>query len=339
MTSTKTIMAVAALTFIVIFAGCTPQAETTTTEPIVAPEPVVQVTPAPEPVVLPQANVALVFKPGQTQTYKAVTSAEQGFKFDQPSDKKLEVSRTANIVEVTFKQKIESVDDQATATALITIKGLKVFKSDKKGVTYDYDSKNAGHAQKPFAKFLGKTYTITIAPNGAVTVLNANELRSTVTQKADKRIAKNIFSDKLIAKRHGILALPTETSKIKQTQSYSKIKASPPKLLAPKSFKKTYTLTDIKGDMLTVKMTAEESAIPAKDFSNAQGMGPFAKMFDTTETYGGQMTLKAGQLQGFSETLKAVYVAAEPSSNQKEGLGPDTLTLDFTYTVSIDKVK
>jgi hypothetical protein len=70
-------------------------------------------------------------------------------------------------------------------------------------------------------------------------------------------------------------------------------------------------------------------------------MGFFAKMFDNKETYNGKMLvdLTTGKVNGCNEKLKSEWVAIEPSEEVKSDKGPDVLTMGFTYSHSIEKIK
>ena len=70
-------------------------------------------------------------------------------------------------------------------------------------------------------------------------------------------------------------------------------------------------------------------------------MGFFAKMFDNKETYNGKMLvdLTTGKVNGYNEKLKSEWVAVEPAEEVKSDKGPDVLTMGFTYSYSIEKVK
>ena len=73
----------------------------------------------------------------------------------------------------------------------------------------------------------------------------------------------------------------------------------------------------------------------------AKGMGFFEKMFDNKETYNGKMLmdLTTGKVNRYNEKLKSEWVAVEPAEEVKSDKGPDVLTMGFTYTYSIEKIK
>ena len=125
------------------------------------------------------------------------------------------------------------------------------------------------------------------------------------------------MDDKSIIQRHQIGALPKNTeSSLAVGDSWDEVVPSPPGLLAPKSYKKTYTLTAVDDTSATVEMIATEDAEPVKDTSSG-GMGMFAKMFDNEDDYKGSMTidLNTGTLRKSEETLVSTYLAQETPEN------------------------
>jgi hypothetical protein len=132
---------------------------------------------------------------------------------------------------------------------------------------------------------------------------------------------------------------------LKTGKSWSKVVGSPPGLLTPKSFEKTYTLESIEGPkgnrVVTILMNAVESGGPASVVEKPSGMGIFAKMFDATETYTGKMVLElgTGKVLQFNEKLVATYLAVEEPQGGSGDKGPDTLTMRLTHSVSMKIVE
>ncbi len=128
--------------------------------------------------------------------------------------------------------------------------------------------------------------------------------------------------------------------------SWSRVVGSPPGLLAPKTFEKTYTLASVEGPrgnrIATILMNAVESAEPAPvTEQQSPGMGMFAKMFDATETYTGKMVLElgTGKVLQYNEKLAVTYLAAEEPRDQSSDKGPDTLMMRLTRSVSMEIVE
>jgi hypothetical protein len=304
----------------VIFAGCGPEADTARSG------------------LGPKADLLLTFSAGDSTMYKVAVKGIKDFKFEQPSLGKSKEEQTGSDIELKFLQEIESVDNNGNGIAKITIKGLKYLVKNKSGVVFDYDSESG--KKHYLSKLLGKSYKIKLDRNGGVKVVNAAAIRRVSTEK----IVKNFLSDPRIARRHEILSLPKSgQSTLKQGGSWSRIKASPPGLLSPKTFEKVYTLRDVsKNNIATVKMEAiPTNKVPEETPTGDQGMGVFAKMFDSEENFTGQMVLdlNTGKVQKYNEELAASYVAAESPREQIAGKGPDILTMGFTHAVSLEIIE
>ena len=296
-----------------------------------------------------QANLTLKFAPEDTTTYRVSTEMIKDFRFEQPSltPPKLKEEQSGTTVDVTFEQKIDKIQSDGSALATVTVKEIVYIVKDKDTLKFDFDSTRQADKGNPFAKAIGQSYTIKISPAGVVEVVDAKDARSAVTAGYEGRVAKALFSDDRIKKRHSILALPDiARSALKTGESWSRIVGSPPGLLTPKSFEKTYTLESIEGpkgnQVVTVLMNAAESAEPAPDTEKQPaGMGIFANMFDATETYTGKMVLElgTGKVLQYNEKLVATYLAAEEPRDRSSDKGPDTLTMRLTQSVSMEIVE
>ena len=294
-------------------------------------------------------NLRLNFVPDDTTTYKASVQTIKDFKFEQPSltPPKIDEQQSGTSVGVVFDQRIDSVAEDGSAVATITIKEVSYVVKDKDDVRFDFDSQREADKKKPFAKVIGQSYQIKISPDGSVETVDAKTARAAVTGGFQGEIAKAFFSDKRIASRHEILALPDlDKSVVREKGSWSRIASSPPGMLSQKSFEKVYTVTGIEGpkgnETATVEMVASESAEPAKDASSQMtGMGFFANMFDSQETYTGKLVLETGtgKIREYGEKLAAIYRAAEMPQGGDESKGPDTLTMGFTQEISVEIVE
>ena len=292
------------------------------------------------------AQLALKFAPEESVVYKISTQTKQSYKFDQPSIKKIKEENTGTAIDMTLRQQVQSVDQKGGAVNLITIEAIKMTLRDKTGVKLDYDSAREADKGKPLSKLLGKSYRVHIAPDGKATIVDAKEVRATLKSGFEGRIAEGLFSDKSIEDRHEILALPdTEMSTLSVGDSWKRIKGSHPKLLDPKSFEKTYTLTSVKtkdgSNIATVDMTAIESAVAAEDAPKSRGLGIFGNLFDAEETLTGRMTLDldTGKVLNYSETLVGKYVAIDPTQAESTEKQPDSLTMGFIHEVTVELVE
>ena len=306
----------------VIFAGCGPETDTARSR------------------LASKADLSLTFSAGDKTMYKVAVKAIKDFKFEQPSLGKLKEEQTGSAIDLKFLQEIESVDNNGNAVARITVKGLKYLVKNKSGVVFDYDSESESEKKHYLSKLLGKSYKIKLNRDGGVQVVDASAIRKVSAEK----IIKNFLSEPRIVRRHEILSLPKSGQSIlKEGGSWSRIKASPPGLLSPKTFEKVYTLRDVsKNNIAIVKMEAvPTSKAPEEAPTGDQGMGIIAKMFDSEENFTGQMVLdlNTGKVQKYNEELAASYVAAESSREQVKGKGPDVLTMGFTHAVSLEMIE
>lgn len=293
-----------------------------------------------------QADLSLSPRVGDATTYNVKTEMIKDFKFEQPSLDKVKEEQTISTIESTFAQQIEGIEADGSAVANITIKEIKYYVNEKGDIKFEFDSTSEKGKKDPFAKLIGKSYKIKISAAGVVTVIDAGQARKAVTGGYAGRVAKSFLDDKNIIKRHEILALPdVDKSTVAVGDSWTRVKASPPGLLSPKSYEKTYTVQELSGSegsqVVRVAMTAQESAVAAPDAEKAAGsLGPFAKMFDTEDTFSGNMVLElgSGKVNEYNEKLVVKYVVAEPSANQKPDKGPDTLMIRFTHSIEVEKV-
>jgi hypothetical protein len=210
---------------------------------------------------------------------------------------------------------------------------------DKNKVDVDFDSTRKADKKKAFARLIGKSYKIRISPDGNVKVLDASPIRNAVRRGPPDR-AMNLLDDKSIQRRHEIPSLPDiDNRALRQGDAWSRIKTPNYRLMVPKSFEKVYTLKKVEDRdgrrIAMVDMNATESGVPTKSLSAmASGMGLFANLFDTEETYTGEtvLDLNTGKVTKYNEKLVTKYVAAEPKPDK----GPDVLTIVLTYATSME---
>lgn len=291
----------------------------------------------------PSADLKLNFSPDQTARYKSVSEVVKDFRFEQPNLGKLREEQTKTAVEMIFTQAVQSVDDQGNAVAKITIDGLKVNIINKNEHRFAFDSTNEADMNNPMAKLIGQSYTIQIAPDGKIKVLEAKKAAAAVPSGYENKVASSLLEEQNIIQRHEAAAIPAQTGPFNTGDTWSMTVASPPGLLAPKSFEKVYTLTAINSvgghRVATVNMKAGEAGEPAQGALGG-GMGMFAKMFDNEDTYTGSMKLdvETGTLLSVDETLTSTYLAQEMPENADAAKGPDTLTMQFTHKLGLEKL-
>ncbi len=222
--------------------------------------------------------------------------------------------------------------------------GKRMGGEDKGEVKLNFDSSREGAKNKPLAKLLGKSYKIKLASDGSVHVLDANKIRKAVTGGQAGRVANALFSDKSIQKRHEIQSLPdADKSLLRTGDSWARTKTPQQRLMVPKAFEKTYTFEKVTGQganqIAVVNMNADESpTTPVGASRMAGGIGLFANMFDTDETYTGEMVLDlaTGKVAKYNEKFVTTYTAAEPSAKQKPDKGPDVLTIKLIHSTALE---
>jgi hypothetical protein len=296
-----------------------------------------------------QQKLALKFSPGQTSTYKVVTESVKDYKFEQPSINQTKQQQTLNQVEVVFDQKIVSVEPSEDAKALITIKEVKYLAKNPKGTAIDFDSTKEADNKNAMEDLIGQSYIIKISPAGdVVAVEDVQKAREAVKgDTLEQKTAQSLLADDAIKQRHTIFALPEKDGSAAVGTTWSKVKAGPAGMLTPRSYEEVYTLKQVNQEsgqkVAVVTMEARPSTAKAPNMpkEEAKGMGFFEKMFDNKETYTGkmQMDLSTGQVESYNEKLRSEWVAVEPAEEVKSDKGPDVLTMGFTYTYSIEKMK
>lgn len=328
-----TYVVVTSLCVFFVVAGCEPAAEE------VGKEAVEKVQPG-RAVVL-----QLGFNKGDKTRYKLVMNVERGYRMEESSPEKITDERNKNNLEMVFTQKITSVDEQGSALAKIKIEKVKYLNQVKNAVKIDFNSSRDTDAK--LAKLVGQTYRIKISPQGNVEVLDGKGPRDAVKSGFEGQVVKALFSDESLAKLHSIQTLPDkDKSTLRAGDSWSRLKAGPRGMLEPKSYEKTYTLESIDQcngkEVAMVMMNAFPSTQAAEDMPEGQqSLGVFAKMFDSSDTYEGELVLNldSGKAAKYYEKLEAKWVASDTSMGTGgEEEEPDVLTMSFTLLHSIEMI-
>ncbi len=289
----------------------------------------------------PKAEIALKFTPDDVTTYKLTTLIRKGYRFDQPSINKFKNEKTASRLEMVFTQNIKDIDSSGNATAEINIKQLMYRSQNPKGEGIYFDSTRAKDKTKPISALIGRSYTIRIATNGDVEVLDAGDVRGLLTGSSEEKFAEGFLSDEAIEKRHAVPALSTASrSETQVGDNWTLIKNSPSGMLRPKTYEKIYTLKEIltEGDQEVAVIEMEAITTGRADDHEAPESA-FAKMFDSSDIYKGQLLLNltTGKIEKYTEKLEAVWVASEDEKIRKSDKGPDVLTMSFNYLYTIEK--
>jgi hypothetical protein len=322
-------------------------------EPAVAEEP--EVAPVVEDVAKPEvepeeeaATLALKFTVGDTTTYKLISDAQRGVKWEGalPGDSGFKGGSRHNRVEMTFNQEILSVNEKGNAVAKITVKDLKYFMAVKDKTEVDFDSSQVKDPEGQFAKMLGHHYTIEITPTGeVVNVVDAEDIRTSV-RKARRvpRKALAFLRPEPLKQRHMIPALSAAGKKqLRPGEKWSNIKTFSFGLMGSKSYEKIYTVKDIKEidgrQVAVVEMNAIPTAETAQQLHKKETVPDFSEEFDSVGTFSGrlEMDLTTGVIEECTEEIESKWTVALPSE-EKPDQEPAVLTMTEARFYSLEKI-
>lgn len=296
-----------------------------TAEDAAKPEPRLE---EPKPIPTETATLALKFSPQDLTTYRLTTEAQQTIKFEGslPDDPLLKGGRKDNKIEMTFTQQIQSINNKGNAIAKITINSLKYSSKIKDNVLIDFDNSRKKDKNSPFAKLIGQSYTIEIAPTGRVlNVIDAGNAQDAVRgDSAAHKAASMLVNSEVIKGHHGLMVLPTADKNQLQTgNNFSRTKTFSFPMLGSKSYEKIYTLKEIKDtdnqQIATVEMKAIPTSGTAEHLHKEQQISGFSEMFDNIEAYTGQLKLDlaTGKIKNYFEKLQSEWVMVDPEAKQK----------------------
>ncbi len=287
----------------------------------------------------PAQKITLKFNPAVSGTYKISQETTKAVDFSQPSLNKNKLDKTSVITEITFDQKVDSVEKDGSAKLIVTIKAVKLYSKGKKGVNYDFDSSREADSKDPLAKLIGVCYSIVVNPKGKVVAVDAREALKTVKS----REAKSFLRKDIIEKRHSFKAAPkSDMDVITENGEWSCVVASPRGSLEPKAFEKKYKVDSVDDTGIAkISMVAAPTSKKPEGGVKGKGLGVMAGIFDSKETFTGDMLFdtKSGSLVKYTEKLEDNYVAAEEASEGKTDKGPNVLTMTFTSVYSLEKLK
>jgi hypothetical protein len=297
----------------------------------------------------PTVQLALKFSPQDSTTYRAIVEADRSVTWEGPLPEKptgFKGGRTGNRIEMTFTQRIQSVDDKGSAIAEIKIEALKYLDIVRDDVVLDFDSSPDKDKDNLLMRLIGQSYTIQVSPAGQVLqVVDANEARAAVAGGSSTHItASALLSPAAIKQRHTIPALPSiEKSRLSPGDNWSGTTTFSFDMMGSKSYEKIYTLKEIKEadnrQCAIVEMNAVPSSQMAQELHQEQATNPLEKMFDTNERYSGQLKfdLTAGKVEKCLEELRIEWVIVDPEA--KEDKEPAALRMTATRLYSIEKIK
>ena len=337
---------------LLLIAGCagpSKETEQTEIEPVqqefpdteqIESEPVQQESPV---------KLALKFTPQETTTYRLARENDRSVEWEGPEEdrpKGFTGGHTGNRMEMTFTQKIRSVDDEGNAIAQITVTALKYVTRVKNKITLDFDSSRQNNLSSPLGKLIGQSYTVELTPSGDVTkVIDANEARAAVKgSTSDHKMATNLLSENAIRDRHAISALPDANEhSVNVGESWSDIKSFSFDLMGAKSYEKIYTLEevrDIQNHRIAVaRMNAVPSAEDAKELHREQTASPFSQMFDNTERFTGELKLDLtdGNVVESREEMLIEWFIVDPDPDDDER--PAALRMTAARLAGIERME
>jgi len=288
----------------------------------------------------PQAKISLNLQKGDVTTYKAGYETTQSVVLDMAQQTPNKDKHTSKKVEVTFTQEIQGINEDSTALARITIMDVLILTKDTDVVSFSFDSSKEADSKRPLNALIGKSYTINISPDGKVTPADAAAIRGVKVTGSERNVARNLFSDSEIIKRHEIHLPEQGASRVKEGQGWSKVVWSHEKIMMKKAFEKSYVVDSITGNVANVTMTAYETDKVAEGSPpKGSGFGFMAGMFDSQEKYTGQMKIdiKTGKVIKWNEICVANYIVTDKTSKNDKG-EPASLTMGLTHSISLEKL-
>lgn len=321
---------------LLMVAGCAGPSVETGQTPI---EPIQQESPV---------KLALRFTPQETSTYRLARENDRSVEWDGTEESKpkgFTGGHTGNRMEMTFTQKIRSVDDRGNAIAEITIQSLKYLARVKSNVTLDFDSLNQKDPNSPLGKLIGQSYTVELSPAGDVLrVMEVGAARSAVKGRTSgHRMATNLLSEEAIKDRHTISALPdANESTLRIGESWNHIKSFSFDMMGAKSYEKVYTLEEVRDisnrRVALARMNAVPSVEEAKELHKERATSPFSQMFDNTERFTGELKLDLtnGDVLESREELLIEWFIVDPNPDDDER--PAALRMTAARLAGIERI-
>jgi hypothetical protein len=330
-----------------------------TVETKVEPEKTVETKVEPEKTVVTKVEpgknkaavtLALKFTPDDLTTYKVTSEAEKSVLWDGPPPSKPSAFKggsTSNKIEMTFAQRIKSVDDKGIGVAEITIKQLKYLAKVRDSVVLDFDSSRQADQDSPLTRLIGQSYSIEVTPSGQVSkIIDIAEAQAVVAGSSQAhKAAQSLLAGEVIKQRHTIPALPTgETKQYGKGDKWSSLKTFDFGMMGSKSYERVYELEGVqdsdKGKIALAKMKAVPSSENAAELYKEQSTGFLSKLFDNTEEYTGRLKLdlSAGKVDEYTEELKSQWLAVDPESVQKDEKEPAALKMAAIRLYHIERV-
>lgn len=154
------------------------------------------------------------------------------------------------------------------------------------------------------------------------------------------RRALRLLNSETIKERHGTLVLPgIDKNQLRIGANWSDTKTFSFGMMGSESYEKIYTLNEIKDQDNQQVAIIEMNAIPASETAKEQAAA-FAKGFDNTKTYTGELELDltTGKVKKYLEKLQSEWIIVLPSAEQEADKGPAVLTMTATRLYRLEKI-
>lgn len=293
------------------------------------------------------AALELKFTPEDSSTYRLITENQKSLEVEGDlSSRTVEGGRTIRRLEMAFTQEIQTVDDEGNATARITIRELKYLDKVKEKINADFDSTDENRKRGPLGRLIGQSYSIEISPDGKVIgLVDIGKARAAVRGGTPAHdAAKRLLQSAAIKARHAIPALPAASKdQTQKGESWSNIKNFTYGMMGSDTYERVYTLKEIKearGHRIAlVEMTGIPSSEMAAEAHKEQPVSAYAKMFDSTKTYTGQLKLDltTGKIEEYFEKMRTSWVMVDQSTTTSNTGPPPALKMGVVHMYSLEK--
>ncbi|MHC4170829.1 MAG: hypothetical protein ACYSWQ_28160 [Planctomycetota bacterium] len=288
-------------------------------------------------------ELSLKFVPADSTTYKVALETGKSVQWEgqAPKPEKFQGGRTSNRMEMTFSQQIQSVDDQGTAVAKITIKELKYVATIKDRIILDFDSSRETDRGSPLNNLIGQSYTIELTTSGQVSrIIDASDA---LAAASPDKTAVALLSSDAIRQRHTVAALPAAgENRLRTGENWSNLKSVSFDMMGSKSYERIYTLKEVRNIGNRRVAIAEMEAVPsvanARESHKEPATDAFSKMFDNIGSYTGELKLSLtdGKVVESREELLVEWFIVDP--NPKKDEPPAALKMAATRLFSIARV-
>lgn len=296
----------------------------------------------------PAVDLTLRFTPGSNGVFRSVVEQGKSVTWQGAQEAKpkgFEDGYTDNRTELTFEQKVLSVDPAGDAVIQITIQAVKFVNRVHNKVGVDFDSTRPADQNNPLAVLVGQSYQIKLSRRGEVPVIvEAAQARAAVAAGSDaSQVAQRMLSDDEIRERHAIVALSAlEGGRASPGQSWSSEKSFSFSWMGTKAFERIYTLAGISEKGPEQSAVIEMKAIPAAGQApqGLQAMGPFASAFDTSSNYDGRCVLDPvnGRVRESTEQMHSEWVMMDPAAAQNNSAA-GAVKMAASWTRRLELVK